>query len=62
MKTKKPVDSEIYKGYKIVLESFDWGARFRVIAPSGNVRKFDDRSSAKSWIDGMNETAEGTKE
>jgi hypothetical protein len=50
-RTKKPVDSQSYKGYEIVLPSFDWDALYEVYKDGKIVHRCQDRQDAKDWVD-----------
>lgn len=47
----KPVDREPYKGYDIVLWSFDWDADYCVYKGEVLLKRLPDRGEAKKWID-----------
>lgn len=53
--TRKPFYEETYKGYRIVLQTFDWDDMHKVYLDGRLVNSFQDLADAREWINKQTE-------
>lgn len=58
---KTPVDVQYYRGYKVVLMTYDWDDMYRILKDDKELCRFSNWGDSKAWIDSQITRTEGEK-